>query len=76
MKLFYVAIFLVVSSLPVGVMGIFAAWDRTPPQLRLIQLDQILHSGGLVYVGMMGASLLLFLVWAMLPGERRVIRHG
>lgn len=71
MKLFYVAIFLVVSSLPAGFIGIYAAWDRTPPNLRLIQLDQILRTGSTVYVGLFIASVLVFLVWLMLPRDRR-----
>jgi hypothetical protein len=77
MKLFYVAIFLVVASMPVGFIGMFAAWDRTPPNLRLFQLDQIVHTGGMVYLGMIGASVLLFIVWLSLPGDhvqRRIVR--
>lgn len=70
MKLFYVAIFLVVSSLPVGFLGMFAAWDRTPPQLRLFHLDQIIHSGAMAYIGMIVLSVVLFVVWLMLPGNR------
>jgi len=74
MKLFYVAIFLVVASLPVGFIGIYAAWDRTPPQYRLLQLDQIMHTGGMVYLAMVAGSVLLFLVWLSLPLNRRDYR--
>jgi len=75
MKLFYIAIFLVVSSLPVGFLGMFAAWDRTPPNLRLFQLDQIIHSGAMTYIGMIVLSVVSFVVWLMLPGnvQRRAI---
>lgn len=70
MKLFYVAIFLVVSSMPIGFVGLFAAWDKTPPQLRLLQLDQIVHTGAMTYLGMIVLSVLVFLVWLMLPGNQ------
>lgn len=74
MKLFYIAIFMVVAALPVGFIGIFAAWDRTPPQLRLLQLDQILHTGGLVYLGMVLGSVVLFLMWVSMPLNRTDMR--
>jgi hypothetical protein len=70
MKLFYIAIFLVVSSMPMAFLGIFAAWDRTPPHLRLVQMDQIIHHGGMVYIGMMVLSVVSFIVWLMLPGNQ------
>jgi hypothetical protein len=69
MKLFYIAIFLVVSSMPIGFVGLFAAWDKTPPQLRLVQLDQIVHTGAMTYLGMIVLSVLVFIVWLMLPGR-------
>lgn len=75
MKLFYIAIYLVVSSLPVALLGMFAAWDRTPPHLRLVQMDQIIHHGGMVYIGMMVLSIVLFVVWLMLPGNRVVNQY-
>lgn len=75
MKLFYVAIFLVVSSLPMSFVGMFAAWDRTPQHLRLMQMDQIVHYGAMVYIGMIVLSVVLFVVWLMLPGNR-VQRSG
>jgi hypothetical protein len=70
MKLFYVAIYMVVCSLPVAFLSIYMAWDRTPPNLRLVQLDQILRTGSLTYIGLIVGSLLVFLVWLMLPGDR------
>lgn len=70
MKLFYVAIFLIVSSMPIGFVGLFTAWDKTPPQLRLVQLDQIIHTGAMTYLGMIVLSVLVFLVWLCLPGDR------
>lgn len=76
MKLFYVSIYMAICSLPAAFVSIFMAWDSVPPQLRLAQLDYILRSGAITYVGLLGGSLVLFLVWLVLPGSRRVISHG
>lgn len=70
MKLFYIATFLIVSSIPMAFVSMFAAWDRTPPNLRLIQMDQIIHNGAMVYIGMVVLSVVSFVVWLMLPGDR------
>lgn len=76
MKLFYVAIFLVVSALPIGFVGMFAAWDRTPAQLRIVQLDQIVHTGAMIYLGLLVLSVVLFVVWLMLPGDCVVRKYN
>lgn len=77
MKMFYVAIYMAVVAHPAAVLCIYLAWARTPPQLRLFQLDQILSSGGFVYIGLIVGSLLVFSVWAMIPRDtqrRQVVR--
>jgi hypothetical protein len=77
MKLFFVAIYMAVVAHPAAVLCIYLAWARTPPNLRLFQLDQILSSGGTVYIGLILGSLILFLVWAMIPNQvqrRQVVR--